>query len=69
MTLGINCEGVLLMHPEKKTVLENYQFTVHLTAGGEGLPKTGRYSDHTSKAHKMVGIKMKYITWFQGFWW
>ena len=27
LTLGINCEGVLLMHPEKRTVLENYAYT------------------------------------------
>jgi hypothetical protein len=33
LTLGINCEGVLLMHPEKKTVLENYQFTDIVTWG------------------------------------
>lgn len=33
LTLGINCEGVLLMHPEKKTVLENYQFTEIVTWG------------------------------------
>jgi hypothetical protein len=31
--LGINCEGVLLMHPEKKTVLENYGFTDIVTWG------------------------------------
>jgi hypothetical protein len=33
LTLGINCEGVLLMHPEKKTVLENYHFTDIVTWG------------------------------------
>jgi len=33
LTLGITCEGVLLMHPEKKTVLENYQFTDIVTWG------------------------------------
>jgi len=33
LTLGINCEGVLLMHPEKKTVLENYQYTDIVTWG------------------------------------
>jgi len=33
LTLGINCEGVLLMHPENKTVLENYQFTDIVTWG------------------------------------
>jgi hypothetical protein len=33
LTLGINCEGVLLMHPEKQTVLENYQFTDIVTWG------------------------------------
>jgi len=33
LTLGITCEGVLLMHPEKRTVLENYQFTDIVTWG------------------------------------
>jgi len=33
LVLGINCEGVLLMHPEKKTVLENYGFTDIVTWG------------------------------------
>jgi len=33
LILGINCEGVLLMHPEKKTVLENYGFTDIVTWG------------------------------------
>jgi len=33
LTLGINCEGVILMHPEKKTVLENYGFTDIVTWG------------------------------------
>jgi hypothetical protein len=33
LLLGINCEGVLLMHPEKKTVLENYQYTDIVTWG------------------------------------
>lgn len=33
LTLGINCEGCLLMHPEKKTVLENYAFTDIVTWG------------------------------------
>jgi hypothetical protein len=33
LTLGITCEGVLLMHPEKKNVLENYQFTDIVTWG------------------------------------
>jgi len=33
LTLGINCEGVLLMHPEKKTVLENYAYTDIVTWG------------------------------------
>jgi hypothetical protein len=33
LTLGINCEGVLLMHPEKRTVLENYAYTDIVTWG------------------------------------
>jgi len=33
LTLGITCEGVLLMHPEKKNVLENYQYTDIVTWG------------------------------------
>lgn len=33
ITLGINCEGVQLMHPEKKTVLESYQYTDIVTWG------------------------------------
>lgn len=33
LTLGINCEGVILMHPEKKTVLEKYLFTDIVTWG------------------------------------
>jgi hypothetical protein len=33
LTLGINCEGVLLMHPEKRTVLENYAYTDVVTWG------------------------------------
>eukprot|EP00808_Paulinella_micropora_P026680 g54161.t1 len=33
LVLGINCEGVLLMHPEKKSVLENYGFTDIVTWG------------------------------------
>lgn len=33
LTLGINCEGVILMHPEKQTVLENYGFTDIVTWG------------------------------------
>jgi len=33
LTLGINCEGVLMMHPEKQTVLENYGFTDIVTWG------------------------------------
>ena len=33
LILGINCEGCLLMHPEKKTVLENYAYTDIVTWG------------------------------------
>jgi hypothetical protein len=33
LTLGINSEGVLLMHPDKKTVLENYKYTDVVTWG------------------------------------
>jgi hypothetical protein len=33
LTLGINSVGVLLMHPEKKTVLENYKYTDIVTWG------------------------------------
>jgi hypothetical protein len=33
LTLGITSEGVLLMHPEKRTVLENYAFTDIVTWG------------------------------------
>lgn len=33
LTLGVNCEGVLLMHPEKRTVLENYAYTDIVTWG------------------------------------
>jgi hypothetical protein len=33
LVLGINCEGVILMHPEKKSVLENYGFTDIVTWG------------------------------------
>jgi len=33
LTLGIGCEGVLLMHPEKRTVLENYAYTDIVTWG------------------------------------
>jgi len=33
ITLGINCEGVQLMHPEKKTKLESYLYTDIVTWG------------------------------------
>ena len=33
VTLGINCEGVLLMHPQKKNVLEHYNYTDIVTWG------------------------------------
>lgn len=33
LTLGINCEGVMLMHPQKKAVLENYRYTDIVTWG------------------------------------
>jgi hypothetical protein len=33
LTLGINCEGVILMHPQKQTVLEHYGFTDIVTWG------------------------------------
>jgi hypothetical protein len=33
LILGISCEGVLLMHPEKRNALENYQFTDIVTWG------------------------------------
>lgn len=33
LTLGITCEGVILMHPEKKTILENYPYTDIVTWG------------------------------------
>jgi hypothetical protein len=33
LTLGINSEGIILMHPEKKTVLENYPFSDIVTWG------------------------------------
>jgi len=33
LQLGITCEGVILMHPEKKTVLENYAYTDIVTWG------------------------------------
>lgn len=33
ITMGINCEGVILMHPAKQTVLENYSFTDIVTWG------------------------------------
>jgi len=33
LTLGITCEGVILMHPQKKTLLENYPYTDIVTWG------------------------------------
>lgn len=33
ITLGITCEGVILMHPQKKTLLENYPYTDIVTWG------------------------------------
>ena len=27
LMLGINCEGIILMHPENKTILERFKYT------------------------------------------